>query len=194
MKENSALSSNKLSQLFARIELKLLRGTATEVVELLKNGEAELAIASELSEQWERLDRWPLFTESFHLVVNRQHHFASQSSVDLGALREQPILLCSLCENAEQTATLIRANNPSELHYHEISLECDLLLLVEAGLGVAITPRSTSIPASLARVAVNGTDFQRTVYVYGVAGRQRSTVASAILSMLRAADWSQNEN
>jgi hypothetical protein len=55
-------------------------------------------------------------------------------------------------------------------------------------------PASTSIPATLIRRAVNGIDLRRTLYVYGVAGRQRSAVASAMLKMLRAADWSSYED
>jgi DNA-binding transcriptional LysR family regulator len=185
---------NELRRLFARLELKLQRGTAAQVLELLKNGEAELAIASDLAEPWERLDRWPLFSESFHLVVDGRHDLASRSAVEMGDLREEPILRCSCSEHAEQTAILLRANNIDADDGHEIALGHDLILLLEAGLGVAILPGSTLIPATLARVAVNGMDLRRTVYIYGVAGRQRSAVASAILKMLRAADWSRYEN
>jgi DNA-binding transcriptional LysR family regulator len=185
---------NELKRLFARLELKLLRGTATEVLELLKNGEVELALASDLAEQWERLERWPLFNEGFHLVVDRRHNLASRPVVDIEDLREESILRCRYSEHAEQTATILRANNVGVDHGHEIDLARDLFLLLEAGLGVALLPGSTSIPATLARPAVNGIDLRRTLYVYGVAGRQRSAVASAILKMLRAADWSRYEN
>jgi DNA-binding transcriptional LysR family regulator len=52
------------------LELKLLRGTADDAAECLKEGEAELAIASSLRDTWERLDKWPLYTESFELIAN----------------------------------------------------------------------------------------------------------------------------
>jgi DNA-binding transcriptional LysR family regulator len=185
---------NELRRLFARLELKLQRGTAAEILGLLKNGETELAIASDLTEQWERLDRWRLFDESFHLVADGRHDLASRSAVNIGDLREEPILRCSNCEHAEQTATLLRANNIDADHGHEVDLERDLIRLLEAGLGVAIVPGSTSIPPTLARSTLNGIDLRRTVYVYGVAGRQRSAVASALLKMVRAADWSRCEN
>jgi len=185
---------NELRRLFARLELKLLRGTAAEVLELLKNGKAELAVASELGEQWERLDRWPLFNEGFRLVVSGRHELASRSAVGVEDLRGEPILRRSYCELAEETTTLLRASNLDVDHSHEIGLERDLILLLEAELGVAILPGSTSIPATLARSVVNGIDLRRTVYVYGVAGRQRSAVASAILKTIRAADWSRYEN
>jgi DNA-binding transcriptional LysR family regulator len=186
-------SINELKRLFARLELKLLRGTAAEVLELLKNGEVELALASDLAEQWERLDRWPLFNEGSHLVVDRRHSLASRPAVDIAELQEQPILQCRNSEHAEQIAMLLRASNPALHHGREVDLICDLISLIEGGLGVAVLPGSTSIPATLARLAVNSIDLRRTLYVYGVAGRQRSAVACAFLKMLRAANWSRYE-
>jgi hypothetical protein len=41
---------------------------------------------------------------------------------------------------------------------------------------------------------VKGLELSRTVYVYGVAGRQRTPVASAMLKMLRAYDWSSHDS
>jgi DNA-binding transcriptional LysR family regulator len=184
---------NEIKRLFARLELKLLRGTAAEVLELLKSGEVELALASDLAEQWERLDRWPLFNESFRLVLDGRHSLASRPTVDIGDLRKEPILRFRHSEHAEQTAILLRANSLDVDHSHEIDSARDLISLLEAGLGVAVLPGSTSLPATLTRLAVNGIEFQRTFYVYGVAGRQRSAVASTILKMLRAADWSRYE-
>jgi DNA-binding transcriptional LysR family regulator len=185
---------NELKGLFARLELKVLRGSAAEVLELLKNGEVELALASDLAEQWERLDRWPLFNESFHLVVPGRHSLASRATVDVTDLREEPVLRFRYCEHAEQTAAFLRANNLDVDRVHEIVSARDLLFLLEAGLGIAVLPGSTSIPRTLARPALNGIDLRRTLYVYAVAGRQRSAVASAILRMLRAADWSRYED
>ena len=184
----------ELKRLFAHLQLRLLRGSAAEVLELLKRGEVELAIASDLEEQWERLDRWPLFSESLQLVVGRRHDLASRSAVDLADLREETILRSSLCDRAQEIATLLHTNNPDASDSHEINLQRDIISMVDAGLGVAIVPGSTSTSSTRVRLKINGIDGRRTVYVYGVAGRQRSAVASAVLTMMRAADWSQFEN
>ncbi len=53
----------ELGKLFSGLELKLLRGSSAEVLEYLKSGEVELAIAGPVDEEWDRLDSWPLFTE-----------------------------------------------------------------------------------------------------------------------------------
>src|SRR5262245_1964391 len=71
----------ELKKHFSALEMKLLRGTAPEIVELMKKGEAELAIAGDVGELWDRLDRWPLFTESFQLVVNGDHALAKEPKV-----------------------------------------------------------------------------------------------------------------
>jgi hypothetical protein len=41
------------------------------------------------------------------------------------------------------------------------------------------------------KVSIDKLELSRTVYVYGVAGRQRTTVATTMMKMLRAADWSR---
>jgi DNA-binding transcriptional LysR family regulator len=62
---------------------------------------------------------------------------------------------------------------------------------LEAGFGVALVPRSTRNPVTLVRIVVDGIELTRTVNLYGVAGRQRTPVASAMMKMLRAYDWSR---
>ncbi len=72
-----------------------------------------------------------------------------------------------------------------------MSADGDLLALLEAGLGVALLPHSTQGPTTLARIVVQDMDLKRTINLYGVAGRQRTAVASAMMKMLRAYDWSR---
>src|SRR5262249_2599057 len=90
----------ELDRLFAHLEVKLLRGSPPEVVELLKSGAAELAIAGDLGDGWERLDRWPLFTEEFGLIFNAGHRLASHSKVEADDLRQERWLRRAYCEQA----------------------------------------------------------------------------------------------
>ena len=66
----------ELGNLFNNLDLRLLRGTASEVLEYLKAGEAELGVAGHMKEEWDRLDRWPLLTEGFDLSAASQHSLA----------------------------------------------------------------------------------------------------------------------
>jgi hypothetical protein len=55
---------------------------------------------------------------------------------------------------------------------------------------VALMPQSARVPDTVMRIAVGKFPLNRTIYLYGVAGRQRTPVASTLMKMLRAYDWS----
>jgi DNA-binding transcriptional LysR family regulator len=185
---------SELTRLFAGLEMKLLRGTAADVVELLKKGDAELAIAGTIDETWERLDKWPLFTERFQLLVNRKHPLAEHPQISIDELRGQKLLQRNYCEDAAQTSELLRGHSIEAERGHDVTTDEDLRVLIEADFGVALAPGSMQTPADLAKVPVGEIELSRTVYVYGVAGRQRTAVGAAMLKMLRAADWSRYNN
>ncbi|MBR0952042.1 LysR family transcriptional regulator [Bradyrhizobium canariense] len=182
---------NQIRRQFNRLEFRFLRGTSREVGEFLKKGEAELGIAAEIDEAWDRIDVWPLFTESFELVVSDGHRLAGRSSIGLDDLRAEQLLSRAFCEHSARISASLREHGIDVEHSHEVSNEHDLIELVEADIGVAMVPHTSPVPERLTRTAVAGLDARRTVSLYGVAGRQRTAVANAVMSMLRGADWRQ---
>jgi DNA-binding transcriptional LysR family regulator len=184
---------SELQRTFSRLELKLMRGTGPEVVDCLKRGDAELGIAATVGETWERLDSWSLFTEGFLVTAADAHKLAGRPAVDLDDLRQERFIVRTYCEHAGELKEHLRSRDIDIAHEHEVTSERDLLEMLNANLGVALVPRSGSGPQGLLGVPVNGLDLRRTVYVYGVAGRERTAVASALLKMLRAAKWSSCE-
>jgi DNA-binding transcriptional LysR family regulator len=180
---------NQVKRQFNRLEFKFLRGNAHEVAEMLKKGDVELGIAAELGQEWDRLDAWPLFTEDFQLVVSKEHRLAKHDDISLEDLRAEQLLSRTYCEHAERLGASLREHGFDIDRRHEISSERDLIELVEADIGVAVIPDTSPIPQTLKRASVKGLDARRTVHLYGVAGRERTAVASAVMRMLRGADW-----
>src|SRR3954453_12962757 len=88
----------QIRRLFNRLEFRFLRGNSREVGEFLKKGEAELGIAAEISEEWDRLDAWPLFPEGFQLVVNNRHPLADREDITFEDLQTQQLLSRTFCE------------------------------------------------------------------------------------------------
>jgi DNA-binding transcriptional LysR family regulator len=173
------------------LELKLIRGSVDDAAECLKQGTAELAIASSLGETWERLDKWPLYTESFQLIANTKHRLMGREVVTFDDLRDEPLIIRSYCEHAAPLADLCRSHDLGIEHAHELNSQSDLILFLERGFGVAFAPCSETLSGNLMRARVDGFDLQRTIFLYGVAGRQRTPVATLIMKMLRGANWSQ---
>jgi DNA-binding transcriptional LysR family regulator len=78
---------------------------------------------------------------------------------------------------------------------HQIRSQHDLITLLEGNLGIGILPRSTSARCEvLHQIPIAELDLNREVFLYGVAGRQRSAVADALVKLLRARDWAQALN
>ena len=182
---------DQIKRQFNRLEFRFLRGDSRQVGEYLRTGEAELGIAAELGSDWDRLDVWPLFTEGFELVVNGRHALAGRDTIELGDLRGEQLLSRRYCEHADRIDDSLRERGLDVERKHEICSERDLIELLEADIGVAVVPHTATIPRTLTRKSVDGLDARRTVHLYGVAGRERTAVASAVMRILRGADWQQ---
>jgi DNA-binding transcriptional LysR family regulator len=181
---------NELVRALNGLELKFVRGTAPEVAEIMKQGQADLAVSGALAEAWERFDAWPLFEERFMLVVREDHWLASRTSATLDEIRGEHLLQRSYCEHNEQVGNLLRGHDSTGAHNHDVACEHDLITLLEGGIGIGIVPKSLPLPQTLRRVPLPQLEITRTVYLYAVAGRQRTSAAAVFVKQLQAADWS----
>lgn len=184
----------QLARAFPGLEFTISRGTALEIMELMKKGDAELAVAGPLGAGWDRIDAWPLFSEGEDLVVAREHPLATRKQVDPKELLSERYLFRPYCELADHTCTLFREHGMADLARHSVSSDSDAIALTAANVGVTLLPPSIPLPEGLTRVAVRGMELMRTINIYAVAGRQRSPAAATLLTLLRARDWSSHLN
>ena len=180
----------QLTHAYNGLELKFHRGAGVEVAEELKQGDIDLAITSKLDDSWSRFDVWPLFDESFSLVVNTTHRLANAHSANLADIAGEKLLQRTYCEQAEQMSALLRTRDITASQAHEMSSDRDLLSLLSANIGVAFVPRSVSLPEGLTRLPIDDLAMTRTVCLYSVAGRLRSPPVNTFIKQLGAADWS----
>lgn len=176
---------------FQGLELRFVRGNSDEIGEALKKGDAEIALAGSLGDNWERLDAWPLFSETISLLVPAVHPFAGRNSVDIQELASERLLQRTYCEQSDMLMQRLKSEGGMSGLSHSVANESDLAALLEANVGVAIAPRSTAIPASAKRLHLNGLEMRRTVSLYAVAGRPRSPAGGMLIKLLRAADWTE---
>jgi DNA-binding transcriptional LysR family regulator len=180
----------ELSRALPGLELKLHRGSSSEIAELLKSGAAELAIAGPIDKTWSRLDELRLFEEPFCLVVNQKHTLSGKYQVEFEDLASERLLLNTRCEMAEELQACLKANRIPEAASHQVATRGDLLALVKTGLGVAIIPGGGIEKDGICCIPLNKLNLARKVSAYTVAGRQRALATVTLLNMLRAADWS----
>lgn len=179
----------QLTKTFRGLEITFLRGSVDEIREMLKKGEAEIALASSLGDDWDRLDRWPLFSEKMYLAINSGHALAAAPLVDSATLGREPMIGRTFCENTEDLRSLLSARDIALKFGHQTCSEPDLIAMLEAGLGISVLPESAPKSDKITRLSIADVDYGRTIFCYGVAGRQRSMAAASLIKMLRSADW-----
>ena len=186
---------SELIRAFPGLELRFFRGTNNEVAELLKKGEAEVGVAGPLEGAWERIDAWPLFTEPYRLVVASEHRLATVSGpISAAELAKERLLCRTNCENIKEIMQFLEDRSGWPKTKHDVWTEQDLTALLDSNFGIGIAPRSSALSLKSKQLDLEDFTIERTVYVYAVAGRQRSTAGGTLIKMLRAADWSRYGN
>lgn len=183
---------NEMYAAFPGIQLKLKRGSAAEIAELLKSGEADLALGGPLGDNWDRLEAWPMFSESFDLVVGSEHVLAGRNAVDLDVelIHDAQFLLHSGAELTDYERQTLGAAGINIANAHEVDSSRDMETLVNAGFGIGVVPATALRLGNLQHINFDGLDLRRTIAVYSVAGRLRSRETAALLNLLRSTDWS----
>lgn len=184
----------ELTRFFKGLELRFLRGSPAMLAENLKMGDIEIAISGSLGQTWDRLDTWPLFSEPYRLVVGKDHRLTGQSPVAPPALAGERFVCRTYCESTDDLTSFLKSHAINHDVSHKVVTENDLIELIGANLGYALAPQSSVQHSTNVRLLdLEGLEINRTVSIYGVAGRQRSGPANALIKALRAADWSAYE-
>jgi DNA-binding transcriptional LysR family regulator len=178
----------ELARAFSNIQLSCLRVGADEVLDRLRSGDSEIAVAGPIKDSWDRLDSWPLFTEPHDLIVQHDHALANRDAVALSDLHGERLIVRPYCEQWPAWLAQFEANGIDPRHCHEVSNDRDAISLLEAGLGVGLLPRSARVESHLHRIALTQ-PVERPIQIYSVSGRQRSMALSSLLNLLRSADW-----
>ena len=191
---DSALVMGPLQEMypaFPGIQIKLKRGNAPEIAEMLKSGEADIAMGGPLGETWDRLEAWPMFSESFGLIVGSEHSLAMRNDVELDVelFRAEQFLLFSGLDLTDYEFERLGRVGIDLTSAHEVDSNSDLEALVSAGFGIAVAPAHALRATAGYRISLPTLDLQRTVAVYTVAGRPRPREAAALLNLLRCKDW-----
>jgi DNA-binding transcriptional LysR family regulator len=176
---------------FRGLELKILRADAEGLIETMKKGDAELMLSGPLEEDWERFDHWTLLTEQHTLVVGKSHSLWGRNQLGFDDLKGTRILFRPYCEQAARLAATLRRHGIDEAACHRVSSDADFVALAKAGVGVGFLPECFRLPEDVGRIAVTDADLSRAVALTAVAGRPRSPAATALVNLLRAADWSR---
>ncbi|WP_428911692.1 LysR family transcriptional regulator [Niallia sp. Krafla_26] len=91
---------------------------------------------------------WESFrTDKMMLIVSKHHHLATQRTVPISVLSDEPIVIMSpsvVPENYEQFITLCKSEGFNPKISYEVERIETLYLLVESGMGISVLPKYIS--------------------------------------------------
>lgn len=183
-------SISELFRGFPGLQLRIFHASCDSVLKRLIEGEFDLAIAGATDSASERLDRWPLFTEGFDVQVHMDHSLSRMNAIEIEDLKKEPLFALAGCENRSSVTNWFDERGAPLNVAHEFDSHHDLNALLQPDAGAAIVPESAPAPSRLRRAKLKGFTLTRTVYVYAPAGRLRSPPSTALLNLLRSADFS----
>lgn len=181
---------SEIATAFPKIEIRIFRGSPSEVGEKLKNGETEIAVAGPLANDWERIDAHRLFDERFGLLISRKHPLAQCNRIELKSLMGERLLCRQNCAMTDVVVSRLKGAGMPNVSRHEVPLVADLTGLVRANFGIGILPMGRDGSENLRFTEIEGVDLARPINVYTVAGRRHSTAVGTLKTLLRARDWS----
>jgi DNA-binding transcriptional LysR family regulator len=181
----------ELFRAYPALRLKLRRGTGPQLLDLLKSGDIDIAIAGPLGADWDRLDAWPIFSETFEVLLGPTHRLAGRNAPDitLADLLDETFLLQSDSETATEESRQLAAAGICLDRTHMVDSDGDMAALVEANIGVALAPKSGLRGGGFIRHMAPNLDLWRTVTLYTVQGRVRSPEVATFISQIRAEEW-----
>lgn len=171
------------------LHVELLEEAPDRLVELLLEGEVNVALVGDLDDTPERLDSWALFEERYVAVLATSHELANVPVIGMEALREATILDRSNCDVAPKFQHLLFPDAAPHQN-HRSCRDLHLQHLASAGFGILLSPEHMPRLPSLKALPIEGDPVWREVRLLAVQGRRYSPALDAFIKVARLRDWS----
>ena len=171
------------------LHVELREETPDRLIELLLEGEVNVALVGDLDDTPERIDSWVLFAERYVAVLAWSHQLADLPVIGMQALREATILNRSNCDVAPKFQHLLFPDAPPH-HNHRSCRDLHLQHLAAAGFGIVLAPEHMPRLPSLKALPIEGDPVWRKVRLLAVQGRRYSPALDAFVKVARLHDWS----
>ena len=170
-------------------ELHLQDAPGAELAEALLHGALDAAVVTGHAALPDRLNRWPLFTDTPVLLVPHGHALDTGTAAPLSAL-EGAAVICGTadCRMERLLEQAQKAHGARPSQRHRVDAPGRVADLVRAGVGIALSTERTAVPDGLRKRPVMGL-AAHDVLLVAVAGRPFTRAAHAFIKLARAREW-----
>lgn len=191
---DAAIESDTLDRILAELadclpgfELSLSTGSSDDLIEAAMNGALDLVVVELPDDAPDRLDAWPLFDHSYHMVTRADHPLAGGGMPSLLSVRAES-WIDHEGNGCARLKTIAASHGFVPIVRHRATDMAQVKQLVISGLGSAFIPRPRH-DERLCAFRFADVEVRRDVILGAVAGRKRSIAADAFVRASRARSW-----
>jgi DNA-binding transcriptional LysR family regulator len=191
---DAAIESDTLDRILAELanclpgfELSLSNGWSDDLIEAAMNGVLDLVVVELPDDAPDRLDAWPLFDHTYHMVTRADHPLAGGEMPSLLSVREEA-WIDHEGDGCARLKTIAASHGFVPIVRHRATDMAQVKQLVISGLGSAFIPRPRD-DERLCSFRFSDAEVRRDVVLGAVAGRKRSIAADAFVRASRARSW-----
>ncbi len=171
------------------VRLVITEGSPARLIELLHQGELEVAIMAQPVEYPERFDTEPLYSERFMVAFPPGHRFAALDGIRPADMHQQSYVRRLSCEYRAYIGETLKKNGATIEITYQSEREDWVQTMIMAGLGVTSMPEySPVLPGLMTRPYVEP-EIVRTVSLVTVAGRRHSPALATFVKSVNTFDW-----
>ncbi|HYP63122.1 MAG TPA: LysR family transcriptional regulator [Acidocella sp.] len=171
-------------RVFPSAELHFSESSAPGLVESMLADALDCALVPEESLLLERVNRWPLYSETAILVCPVAHRLARQNSCAATDLEGETLLVGDSCGGFGK---MLEASGKTQLRLqHCRGSAAQICELVAAGLGIALLSNRLPIAAPLTSRPFTDPELVRRIQLTALAGRPLAPAAASFVRLCRA--------
>jgi DNA-binding transcriptional LysR family regulator len=171
-------------RVFPSAELHFSESSASALAESMLADALDCALVPEESALPERVNRWPLYTETAVLVCPGAHRLARQNACAAADLEGEVLLHGDSCGGFGKMLGEA-SETPPRLQYCRGSA-AQLCEMIAAGLGLALLSNRLSIAAPLTTRPFTDPELTRRIHLTALAGRPLNPAAASFVKLCRA--------
>ncbi|MGO8920405.1 MAG: LysR family transcriptional regulator [Stellaceae bacterium] len=182
-------SLRELTRRLPHLEVELKMADDAALIDVMLQGEVDLAFLSPLGPLPERLHTWPLFKEGFRVAFGEGHRLAALDAITPASLDGEVLLARRGC-----AATLALRDRCVEAGVklplrHLCDSEEHLQQLAASGLGIALLPQHLPVLSSMLTRPLREPPLERSVVLATVSRRRYSPSLDAFIKLARTRDF-----
>ena len=171
-------------RVFPSAELHFSESSAPALAESMLADALDCALVPDDSVLPDRLNRWPLYTETAVLVCPASHRLARQNACTSRDLESETLLVGDSCGGFGKMLYTASEAQPRLQHCRGSATQ--LCELIAAGLGLALLSNRLSIAAPLTSRPFTDPDLTRRIQLTTLAGRPLNPAAASFIKLCRA--------